>query len=43
MSYQTAAIRISLSDLQGHSPRPTASLAKCYFFVSGAKFDKIST
>jgi len=31
MAYQIAAIWMTLSDLQGHSP--TASLSKCDFFV----------
>jgi len=30
MTYQIAAIQITLCDLQGHSP--IASLAKCVFF-----------
>jgi len=38
---QIAAIRMTLSDLQGHSP--TASLSKCDFSYSSAAIDKSST
>jgi len=42
VSYQTAAILMTLSDLQSHSP--TASLLACNFFsYSNAAIDKIST
>jgi len=41
IGYQTAAIPMTLSDLQGHSP--TASLFKCNFSYSCAALDKIST
>jgi len=39
--YQIAAIRMTLSDLQGHSP--TASLSKCNFSCGCAAVDRIST
>jgi len=41
LSYQTAAIAMTLSNLQGHSPN--ASLFKCDFSCSFAAVDKIST
>jgi len=41
MAYQTDAIPMTLSDLQGHSP--TASLFKCDFSYNCAAVNKIST